>query len=68
MGTFLWVSWFGENRGIGPDGIGPRHVANGIKGVRECLLQGNYVLACHCGGVSCLSQAGVGLPGDGALR
>ena len=48
------------NGGVSPDGVGPRHVANGIKRAREHLLYGNYVLACHCGSVSCLSWAGVG--------
>ena len=26
-----------------PDGVGPRHVTNGVKGVGECLLQCHYV-------------------------
>ena len=29
---------------VGPDGIGHRHIAYGIKGIQEGLLQGNYVL------------------------
>ena len=48
---------------MGPDGVGPRHVVNGIEGVIEYSLQGNCVPGCHCGKVSCLSQAGVGTTG-----
>ena len=33
-----------DNIRVSPDGIGPRHIAYGIEGVWEGLLQGNYVL------------------------
>ena len=39
----------GENAWVGPDGIGPKHVANGVKGVREDSLQCHYVLDYGCG-------------------
>ena len=32
-----------ENIRVGPDGIGPRHVANGVKGIRKGSLQCHYV-------------------------
>ena len=34
---------------VSPDGIHLRHVAYGIKGVGECLLQGDNVLGCSSG-------------------
>ena len=42
------------------NGASPKHVAYGVKGARDCLLQGNYVLGHHCGRVGCLSWAGIG--------
>ena len=38
-----------ENTGVCPDGVGPRHVANGVKGVGVSSLQPHYVpdLDCH---------------------
>ena len=45
------------NAGVCPDGISPRHVANGVKGNWKGPLQGNDVL--DCGGRargSCLCQ------------
>ena len=38
-----------ENIRFCPDGIGPRHVTNGVKGVGKSLLQCHYVLD-HGGG------------------
>ena len=56
-----------RNGKFGPDDVGTGHVAYGVEGVRECLLQGSYVLGCH-GRVSCLRWAGLGLLGVGAFR
>ena len=39
LGMLYW-----EYRRVCPDGVGPRHVANGVKGVGESLLQCHYVL------------------------
>ena len=44
---------------VGPDGIGPRYVANGVELVREGSLEGNYVPGGHCGESGCLSQGGL---------
>ena len=37
------VLYWGNGR-VSPDGIGPGHVANGVKEVGECSLQCHYVL------------------------
>ena len=66
MGTFLQACWTGESRGIGPVGVSHRHVANGVKGVREYSL--HYILGCHCGGIGCISQAGVRAAGGRGLE
>ena len=38
-----------KNARVHPDSIGPRHVANGVKGVGEGLLQWHYVPDHECG-------------------
>ena len=47
------------NAGICPDGIGPRHVANGVKGAWEGLLQGNDGLRADLVGIMGLWRLGV---------
>ena len=39
----------GKNTRVSPDGVGPGHVANCVKGVREGSLQHHYVLDHGCG-------------------
>ena len=35
--------------GVGPDGVGTGHIANGVEGVGESSLQCHYVLDLGCG-------------------
>ena len=52
------------NTGVGPDGIGPKHVAYSIVGVWDGSLQGNYVLGHSGRGVTLVNftlRAGFGL-------
>ena len=54
-GCFLpgLLDW--ENFGVCPDGVGPGHVANGVKGVGKGSLQCHYVpdLGCRTREVTC---------------
>ena len=39
----LGMLYWGYGR-VGPNGVGTRHITNGVKGVGECSLQCHYVL------------------------